>query len=253
MANGNNKRLKAWVRYDGTGRVIPGGPILQANKPKVGNWKEIDAYECCNPSGSTTTTTTSTTQTPTTTTTTTLSPIAFAYINDVAETMFVYQVDQSKYQTFVTNNYSAFTHIAPGDTIQVGTTLYLDSELTTPWPFAVTHVAFQITDVNDVNPSTVVWKVENGIITQNLGAISGLSYSVLSSVAVQDSLVACGSFFPSSTYVDNGVTALSTSINVYSGFNGAGVPQPLSWNYITDNVNIYQITAGVITSNVGPC
>lgn len=61
MANGNNKRLKAWVRYDGTGRVVPGGPILQATKPKVGNWKEIDAYECCNPTPSSSTTTTTTT------------------------------------------------------------------------------------------------------------------------------------------------------------------------------------------------
>lgn len=65
MANSNN-RLKAYVRYDGTGRVIAGSLILQRSKPKVGNWQEIDANECCNP----TTTTTTTTETPVTTTTT---------------------------------------------------------------------------------------------------------------------------------------------------------------------------------------
>ena len=43
-----NNKLKAYVRFDGTGRVIPGGPILQRFKPKVGNWKEINANECCN-------------------------------------------------------------------------------------------------------------------------------------------------------------------------------------------------------------
>lgn len=48
MANGNNKRLKAYVRYDGTGRVVPSSLILARFKPKVGNYKEIDAYECCN-------------------------------------------------------------------------------------------------------------------------------------------------------------------------------------------------------------
>jgi hypothetical protein len=48
MANGNNKRLKAFVRYDGTGRVVPSSLILARFKPKVGNYKEIDAYECCN-------------------------------------------------------------------------------------------------------------------------------------------------------------------------------------------------------------
>jgi hypothetical protein len=72
-----NNKLKAYVRYDGTGRVLPGGPILQRFKPKVGNWEEIDANQCCIPtttsttSSSSTTTTTSTTVVPTTTTSTT--------------------------------------------------------------------------------------------------------------------------------------------------------------------------------------
>jgi hypothetical protein len=43
-----NNKLKAYVRYDGTGRVIAGSLILQRFKPKVGNWKEINANECCN-------------------------------------------------------------------------------------------------------------------------------------------------------------------------------------------------------------
>ena len=46
----NKKDLKAFVRYDGTGRVISGSLILQRNKPKVGNWHQIQAYECCDPS-----------------------------------------------------------------------------------------------------------------------------------------------------------------------------------------------------------
>jgi hypothetical protein len=54
----NQSKLKAWVRYDGTGRVISGGPIFQVNKPKVGNWKQINANLCCNGNPSSTTTTT---------------------------------------------------------------------------------------------------------------------------------------------------------------------------------------------------
>lgn len=61
----NQSKLKAWVRYDGTGRVISGGPIFQVNKPKVGNWKQIDADLCCNGGLTTTTTTTSGGVTPT--------------------------------------------------------------------------------------------------------------------------------------------------------------------------------------------
>ena len=46
----NKKDLKAYVRFDGTGRAIAGSLILQRFKPKDGNWKEIQAYECCDPS-----------------------------------------------------------------------------------------------------------------------------------------------------------------------------------------------------------
>jgi hypothetical protein len=53
-------KLKAFVRFDGSGRVIPSSLILQKSKPKVGNWKEINAKECCNYTPGTTTTTTTT-------------------------------------------------------------------------------------------------------------------------------------------------------------------------------------------------
>jgi hypothetical protein len=70
MQNGNNKRpLKAYVRFDGSGRIVAGSLILRKNKPKVGKWHEIQAFECCNPT--TTSTTTTLPVAPTTTTTTT--------------------------------------------------------------------------------------------------------------------------------------------------------------------------------------
>jgi hypothetical protein len=65
----SKKDLKAFVRIDGSGRVVAGSLILRKSKPKVGKWREIPAYECCNPI---ITTTTTTTVAPTTTTTTTL-------------------------------------------------------------------------------------------------------------------------------------------------------------------------------------
>jgi hypothetical protein len=54
MANNITPKLKAFVRVDGTGRVLPGTPVLQASKPKVGEWIEIPMYD----RGTTTTTTT---------------------------------------------------------------------------------------------------------------------------------------------------------------------------------------------------
>ena len=68
----NNNKLKAFVRFDGSGRIIPSSLIVQAFKPKVGNYQEIDAKECCNYVPPTTTSTT--TVAPTTTSTTTVAP-----------------------------------------------------------------------------------------------------------------------------------------------------------------------------------
>ena len=48
MRSNNNNKLKAFVRFDGSGRIIPSSLIVLAFKPKVGNWQEIDAKECCN-------------------------------------------------------------------------------------------------------------------------------------------------------------------------------------------------------------
>lgn len=63
----NQRNLKAFVRYDGSGRVVAGSLVLRKNKPKVGRWEEILTYECCNDVPSTTTTSTSNTTTTTTT------------------------------------------------------------------------------------------------------------------------------------------------------------------------------------------
>ena len=67
MGKIDSRPLKAFVRFDGSGRIVAGSLILRRKKPKVGKWVEIPAYECCNQ-----TTTTTTTVAPTTTTTTTL-------------------------------------------------------------------------------------------------------------------------------------------------------------------------------------
>ena len=47
----NKRDLKAYSRFDGTGRIVPGSTVLRRNKPKNGNWKEVQAYECCDGGG----------------------------------------------------------------------------------------------------------------------------------------------------------------------------------------------------------
>lgn len=56
----NNRELKAFVKYDVTGRIVPSSTILSRSKPKIGDWEEIPAYECCNDITTSTTSTTTT-------------------------------------------------------------------------------------------------------------------------------------------------------------------------------------------------
>lgn len=51
------KDLKAFVRLDGSGRVVPSSLIYRLKMPKIGKWMEVAASLCC--------TTTTTTTTPT--------------------------------------------------------------------------------------------------------------------------------------------------------------------------------------------
>lgn len=53
MAN-LDKKLKGFVRLDGSGFVIPTSLVLRKNAPKVGRWVEVPVNLCC----TTTTTTT---------------------------------------------------------------------------------------------------------------------------------------------------------------------------------------------------
>ena len=89
MGSINKRPLNAYVRYDGSGRVVAGSLVLRRKIPKVGNWKELPAniaYECCYP-----TTTTTTTVAPTTTTTTTLALPADACAETADTAMFIQQ------------------------------------------------------------------------------------------------------------------------------------------------------------------
>lgn len=130
MANQN--KLKAYVRYDGTGRVIAGGPILQRFKPKVGNWVEIDASECCN-------------YVPTTTTTTTQASGPTAW---TAYTSFNASWSCQQINGLLTTLYSSTS------TLTSGTFLFTDPELTEPYNyFSGTFVAInnQVWEVTSVN------------------------------------------------------------------------------------------------------
>jgi hypothetical protein len=101
-------KLKAFVRFDGSGRVIPSSLILQKSKPKVGNWKEINATECCNNNTTTTTTTAS------------------------APTSFSRQYWVDVFNACVSTLDGTFTFYSSSSTLQAGISVFTNSNLTTP-------------------------------------------------------------------------------------------------------------------------
>jgi hypothetical protein len=138
--------LKAFVRYDGSGRVVAGSLILRKNKPKVGRWQEIPAYECCNyiPTPTTTTTTSSTstttststststttstsTSTSTTTTTTTAAPVFSVANQRWGDTQGDACGSVNPLTTFYTTG-----PLQSGLYLQDGNVIYLDEALTQP-------------------------------------------------------------------------------------------------------------------------
>ena len=131
MANSNNQ-LKAYVRFDGTGRIVPSSLILQRFKPKDGNWQEIDAKECCNFVPTTTTTTTATptttttstsTSTSTTTTTTTAEPTTTTTTSTLPPelTCFCYTVDNQ------TAGLLDYTYTNSGSEVPTSTSIEADT------------------------------------------------------------------------------------------------------------------------------
>jgi hypothetical protein len=136
MGSINSRPLKAYVRFDGSGRIVAGSLILRKNKPKVGKWKEIPAYECCNvvPTTTTTstsapTTTTSTTVEPTTTSTTTVAPTTTTTTTVVNNSLF--RVSSSS-GTAVCAEEPTLTLYYVGD-LDEGSQIFTDEALTTPY------------------------------------------------------------------------------------------------------------------------
>ena len=156
MGSINSRPLKAFVRFDGSGRIVAGSLILRKNKPKVGKWKEIQAYECCAfTPGSTTTT--STTVAPTTTTSTTVAPTTTTSTTNASTTttttvQAVYEFTGgngagSKGEACFAGQSSTYYTNVPVNVIGNGTTIYTDAGLTTPqslYPYiAILGIAYE--------------------------------------------------------------------------------------------------------------
>jgi hypothetical protein len=157
----NNNKLKAFVRFDGSGRIVPSSLIVQAFKPKVGNYQEIDAKECCNP-----TTTTTTTVAPTTTSTTTVAPTTTTTTTVEPTTTTTTTEFPGYYTWLMGKNIDAasacaeptapvYSSVSP---LNLGVFLYEDTALTIPaspsW-YATGGVAYEVDITGEISTETL--------------------------------------------------------------------------------------------------
>jgi hypothetical protein len=169
MAN-NQKKLKAFVRYDGSGRVVASSLILRKNKPRVGRWYEIPEYLCCNGTIDTTTTQGGGGVTPT------------AWFGQISNSGVS---DQWKACNGFGNSIVVYTSTSTNP-LPPGTYLYSDAALTTLIPYAFGAISIQGT----------VYIIENGR-TNPLGTgepCAGITTTTSTTIAPSISVSAIGAF-----------------------------------------------------------
>lgn len=192
----NQSKLKAWLRYDGTGRVVTAGPIFQANKPKVGNWRQMNIDLCCNSNGTTTTTTTGGGSNP-------------------QPTAFVKQIWTNPIATCSGGATNTLLLYSASSTLTVGVSVFLDAALTIP-----------VTDdyvirTESIFPGMFVdYIVQNGVLTE-FSCIGDYWFA-------NDKTTACSQSFPaqliSVSLASNG--SISVGTKVFANFSNYGYTVP---------------------------
>lgn len=130
-----SNKLKAFVRFDGSGRVVPSSVILARFKPKVGNYHEIDSTECCE-------------YIPTTTTTTTQGG------GGVTPTAHIINLGYTEFGA-CQGPYSTGVYYTNSSVITIGTIIYSDASLTTVASF----------NANYISINNILYAVSNAVVT----------------------------------------------------------------------------------------
>ena len=218
MAN-NQKKLKAFVRYDGSGRVVASSLILRKNKPRVGRWYEIPEYLCCN--GTTNTTTTQGGVTPT------------AFIKS--------------YWTSVSNACNSTTEgsllfYSSSSTLDIGTAIFTDASLTVP----VTQG--WVINIGGMSPSLAV--APGGVLSQYTCPTT-YSYNVYAAFSESE---ACNNTGGSAITVYSNDNSLATGVTLFLNSSLTTPYDAAASGYtIKYNNNKYSIAGNVVQNNGISC
>jgi hypothetical protein len=219
MAN-NQKKLKAFVRYDGSGRVVASSLILRKNKPRVGRWFEIPEYLCCNGAPSSTTTTTTNGG------------------GGVTPTAFIKSYFLNTFNACNSTTDGSLLFYSASTTIQAGITVFTDASLTTP-------VTAGLVIVNSPQPmQNVLYLVgEGGVLSVfYCPYILGISYSSASN--------ACGYNETYPFYTANNVQP-SNGVTLY--YDQALTITANNIPYLSYNASLFSTDQNGVMLYTGPC
>ena len=240
MAN-NQKKLKAFVRYDGSGRVVASSLILRKNKPRVGRWYEIPEYLCCNGTTNTTTTQGGGGGTPT------------------AWTAVISNSGTSDAWKACNNFGTAIIAYTSVTSIVAGTPIYSDASLTTLIPYSFGAIAINGLVYDIVNGSTNPLG-GNGtpcefITTTTSTTTTGVPFSGTVKFGNSGANACSGSpAFGSSTATGNGTTFCSSTQLTSIDFSFA----PIGTGYVSFGGQYYSVSTNgtniaTVTSSCSPC
>jgi hypothetical protein len=211
------KDLKAYVRYDGSGRVVAGSLVFRKKKPKNGRWVEITKNECCDLSPNSSTTTTTTQGGGGTT------PTAWIGYSSGSSLSACQQVEGTSVVL-----YTSVSTLIPG------TFLYTDAALTQLYSFSLGFVPVAI--------NGVVWQISevNGSII-NPQSCSSITTTSTTTTLVPGSCPTLGraanfSVLGASTVTNTGFSYVFSDLGLYPGTSVTGFPpgQVLGTQHITD-------------------
>lgn len=220
------KDLKAYVRYDGSGRVVAGSLVFRKKKPKNGRWVEIPKNLCCdgpNPSSSTTTTTNG---------------------GGVTPTAWIFTGGSSTFEA-CNNPFSTVVLYTLTSTLSIGTQLYADAACTIPNNQEAVYAN-----------SGYAYTVENGIIIAITTCVTPGSCPTLGRA---------GNFsvLAGSTITNTGSSYITKDLGLYPGTSVTGFPPGIvtgtqhitdtaAQNAKTDATNAYYALSGLSsTGSVG--
>jgi hypothetical protein len=142
--------------------------------------------------------------------------------------------------------------------LSIGTTLYTDFNLTTPYNISLRYLINDFYTfygfVKDPNANIFQMSQTGDTIGSIAGVASTYTYNQLNGTAVQSSSVPCNQFSPNGVMLPPGIIVPTVGQKVYSsGYSGGTTWDNLGWAYLTDQTYIYEVNGNSVVTSQALC